>query len=192
MKLRFCESQIEELEKAYLEDQRENYPEKYELEKRVIAMKPKIQKAGCMNFKQLKTMAEWKSRRILRHIDKNDIDENSRAFVKMITRQAFEAKPDWPKLMTLTVLSGVAESVASAILHLFDDRDYPMMDRNAEWSVGFEWDSGHIYPLWQEYVNYCREIAYRRAIKMRTLDRALWKFADIEKGKSRRKRNQNR
>ena len=192
MKLRFCESQIEELEKAYLDDQKANYPKKWELEERLIAMKPAIRKEGCMNFDQLRTLAEWKLPRTLHNIDKNDINDNSRAFVEMITGQAFEAKPDWAKLMTLTVLPGVGESVASAILHLFDTADYPIMDINAEWSVGFDWNSGQIYPLWQEYVNYCRDIANRRGIKMRTLDRALWKFPDTEEGKALRKQNEKK
>ena len=184
MNLRFCESQIEELAKAYVDDQKAKYPAKRELENRLIVLQSTVQEQGYMNFCQLRILAEWKSPRILHNIDKNDIDDHSRAFVKMITGQAFEAKPDWAKLMTLTPLPGIGESVASVILHLFDDADYPIMDRNAEWSVGFDWKSGQIYPLWQEYVNYCREIANRRDIKMRTLDRALWKFPYTEEAQA--------
>ena len=187
MKLRFCESRIEELAKAYVDDQTEKYPEKRELENRLFALQSTVQEQRYMNFCQLRILAEWKLPRALRHIDKNDIDDNSRAFLKMITGQAFEAKPDWSKLMTLTVLPGVGESVASAILHFFDDADYPIMDRNAERSVGLDGDSGQIYPLWQKYVNYCREIVNRRAIDMRILDRALWKFPYTEEGKALRK-----
>ena len=193
MKLRFCESQIEELEKVYLDDQKkEKYSEKRELENRLIALQSTVQDQGYMNFCQLRTLAEWKLPRTLHNIDKNDIDDNSLAFVEMITGQAFEAKPDWAKLMTLTVLPGVGESVASAILHFFDTADYPIMDRNAEWSVCLDWNSGQIYPLWQEYVNYCRKIANKRGIKMRTLDRALWKFPDTEEGKALRKQNEKK
>ena len=185
MKLRFCESRIEGLAKAYVDDQIKNYRNKRELEERLIALQSTVQEQGCMNFDQLRIVAEWKSHRILHHIDRNCPD-----FVEMITEQAFDAKPAWAKLMTLTALHGVGESVASAILHLFDTADYPIMDRKAEWSVGFDWDSGQIYPLWQEYVNDCREIANKQDIKMRTLDRALWKFPDTEEGKSLRKQNQ--
>lgn len=185
MKLRFCESQIEELEKAYVDDQKaKKYSKIRALENRLIALQSTVQDQGYMNFCQLRILAEWKLPRALRHIDNNNIDDKSRAFVKMITKQAFEAKPDWAKLMTLTALPGVGQSVASAILHLFDKADYPIMDINAEWSVGFKWDSGEIYPLWQKYVDYCREIANRRDIKMRTLDRALWKFPYTEEAQT--------
>jgi len=184
VKLRFCESQIDELAKAYVDDQKAKSPKKRALENRLIALRSTVQEQGYMSFCQLRILAEWKLPRTLHNIDKNNIDANSRAFVKMITGQAFEAKPAWAKLMTLTVLPGVGESVASAILHLFDTADYPIMDRNAEWSVGFCWESDQIYPLWQEYVDYCRDITNRRGIKMRTLDRALWKFPYTDEGKS--------
>ena len=117
MKLRFCESQIEGFEKAYVDDQIKNYPNKRELEERLIALQSTVQEQGCMNLCQLKILAEWKSPRILHHIDRNCPD-----FVEMITGQAFDAKPAWAKLMTLTALHGVREKVASAILHLFGHR----------------------------------------------------------------------
>ena len=43
MNLRFCESQIEELAKAYVDDQKAKYPAKRELENRLIVLQSTVQ-----------------------------------------------------------------------------------------------------------------------------------------------------
>lgn len=80
---------------------------------------------------QLHELARWKSTRRA-----NLILENTDAYIKEIIRTAFTARDDWTKLLTLTQLRGIGEPTASAILHLLDKGQYPILDIHALWTVG--------------------------------------------------------
>ena len=76
---------------------------------------------------------------------------------------------------------GVGESVASVILHLYDEGDYPILDKNALSSIGI--DSRKVKydePFWRKYVKFCCTEAERYDVPMRTLDRALYKFSESD------------
>ena len=169
MKLRFSESEIGYWANRYTERQREKDRTK---EQQLIDLKPEVQSRDYLTKNELHQIARWKSpRRAALTL------ENTDPFIKDITQTAFTATGDWTKLLTLTQLRGIGEPTASAILHLYDEEQYPILDIHALWSVGLPWKKRVSYPFWPDYVQFCRDIANRNNVSMRDLDRALWKYS---------------
>ena len=169
MKLRLCESEIDRWADRYTEHQGEKYRTK---EQHLVDLKSNVQARGYLTKKELHEIARWKSpRRAALTL------ENTSYFIKKITGKAFTSTDDWTKLITLTQLRGIGEPTASAILHLYDKGQYPILDIHALWSVGLAWETRTAYPFWPEYVHFCRDIASRNDVSMRHLDRALWRFS---------------
>ncbi|MDE0688471.1 MAG: hypothetical protein OXI61_09925 [Candidatus Poribacteria bacterium] len=169
MRLCFSESDINDLANGYREYQGASYRER---EQQVIELQDDIQQRGYLTKDDLHTVAYWKShRRAALTL------ENSDAFIEEVTTQAFTSTDDWEKLLVLTKLRGIGQPTASAILHLYDKGQYPILDVRALWSVGLEGETGPSYPFWLEYIAFCRDIANRNGVDMRTLDRALWFYS---------------
>ena len=169
MRLRFCESDIDNLKNGYTAFQKACYRVR---EQQVIGLRDDIQRRGYLTKDDLHTVAYWKShRRAALTL------ENSDNFIKEVTTQAFTSTDDWEKLISLIRLEGIREPTASAILHLCDKRQYPILDIHALWSAGLEWKKRTKYPFWLEYIEFCRDIADRNGIDMRKLDRALWFYS---------------
>lgn len=173
MRLRFCESEIDYWATRYTECQHEDNRER---EEKLIGLREKILREGHLNEYELYTVARWKL-----YVYGEDAAEptrsNSDDRIMIATRQAFTSRDDWQKLLYLTELQGVGQSVASAILHLYDKEQYPILDIHALWSVGFERRQRRDHPFWPEYIQFCRDIADRNGKDMRTLDRALWRYS---------------
>ena len=179
MKLRFSESEIGYWADRYTERQRERNRTK---EQQLIDLKSKIQERGYLTKKELHKIARWKSpRRAALTL------ENTNNFIREITEKAFTSTDNWTKLLTLTQLQGIGQPTASAILHLFDNGQYPILDIHALWSVGLPWEKRTSYPFWLEYIEFCRDTANKNSVSMRELDRALWKFSS-DYGKTKRPR----
>ena len=173
MRLRFCESEIDCWATRYTEYQHEDNRER---EEKLIGWRETILRQGHLTQYELYTVACWKL-----YVYGEDAAEptkrNPDTLIEVTTRQAFTSRDDRVKLNVLTELHGVGESVASAILHLYDERQYPILDVNALWSVGLKKKRRTEYPFWPEYIEFCRDIADRNQIDMRTLDRALWRYS---------------
>ena len=169
MNLRFPESEIGYWANRYTERQREKDRIK---EQELIDLKPEVLRRGYLTKDDLYELARWKSTRRAKLTLENTDD-----FIKEITEKAFTAKDDWTKMLTLTQLRGIGEPTGSAILHLLDKGQYPLLDIHALWSVGMEWTARTSYPFWLDYVQFCRDIANRNGVSMRDLDRALWKYS---------------
>ncbi len=163
MKLRFPESEILKCANKYACSQEE-------LD--IIELKPKIQQTGYINKIQLERIAYWKSPRSAKHIE-----SNSDEFVKEITSWSFSAKEERSKIEVLTLLNGVSWPSASVILHFFALNQYPILDVRALWSTMSEKTTQYSFSFWWQYVQFCREIAERNSVNMRTLDRALWQYS---------------
>ena len=176
MKLRFCESEIDDLANCYTEYQEAQGAHHREIEEQVIGFRDKIQRRGYLTQYELYKVADW----VLSVYGESTADptkNNRDAFIEVTTRQAFTATDDWAKLLSLTELCGIGQTTASAILHLYDKRQYPILSKPALWSVGDR--ARDYYPpwLWLEYIAFCRDIANRNGVEMRTLDRALWFYS---------------
>ena len=129
---------------------------------------------GYLSQSELRQMAKWKHR-----FTPSKIDENRHGLIERITGETFGLDDDWEKLEKLTEIYGVAESVASVILHLYDAKKYPILDKNALCSIGINYrEVNYDEPFWREYVTLCRAKAQRYTVLMRTLDRALWKYSE--------------
>ena len=184
MNLRFPESKIGYWANQYTEHQKQDNKKREEC---LIGLESTVQARGYLIPDELSKLARWKA-----PSDKEEQNaaltlKNKDDFVTEITRSALSPNNDWAKLMTLTALQGVKEPTASAILHLFDEKPYPILDIHALWSVGLPWKRRRSYPIWLEYIEFCRNIANRNGVSMRELDQALWKYSS-DYGKTRRPR----
>ena len=169
MRLRFSESEINYWANRYTERQREKDRIR---EQHLIDLRCDVLVRGYLTKQELHTIARWKSpRRAALTL------ENTDDFIKEITEGAFISTNDWTKLLTLTQLQGIGQPTASAILHLYDAGDYPILDIHALWSVGLPWKARNSYPFWLDYVQFCQAVANRNNVSMRELDRALWKYS---------------
>jgi len=163
MKLLFPESEIQAWAKKY------NYPQD---ETSLISLRPAIQNAGFLTKKQLRLTARWKAPRSAGHIERNDEE-----YVKEITSWSFSANEQRSRIEVLTLLDGVLWPSASVILHLFHKEPYPILDFRALWSVGLNVPKQYSFSFWWEYVEFCRTVAKRNSVDMRTLDRGLWQYS---------------
>ena len=175
MKLRFCESEIDCWATRYTEYQHEDNRER---EEQLIGWRERILKRGHLTKYELYTVARW----ILYEYGEDAAEptkKNPDELIRINTGQAFTSSKDWGKLGYLTQLKGVKDPIASAILHLYDknEKQYPILSIHALWSVGLEKKKRKEYPFWPEYIAFCRDIAHRNQIEMRTLDRALWRYS---------------
>lgn len=173
MNLRFCESEIDYWANRYTECQSASGRER---ENQVIGFRGKIQEQVSLTEYHLYKVADW----VLSVYGAGAVDRvrnNSETHIELTTRRAFTVTDDWEKLMTLTGLSGIRQTTASAILHLYDKEQYPILSGRALWSV--EEPKRDYYPdwFWLQYIQFCRDIANRNSVSMRHLDRALWRFS---------------
>ena len=131
---------------------------------------------GYLLYHEFYDLYDWKLKRRPRSRKKN-----SKVDIEEITGEAFRLDNDWQKLNKLTKIHDVGGSVASAILHLCDEKKYPILDQHALRSINIEekYVHGPKYPFWQEYVDFCRAEAERYNVLMRTLDQALWKYSEV-------------
>lgn len=141
-------------------------------EEEIIDLIPYVQKKGYLNKKELHKVVYWKSPRIAAHVKRND-DE----FILEITRFALNAKSEKSRIESLTLLKGASWPVASVVLHFFHKDPYPIIDFRALWSISLEPPSFYNFEFWWEYVLFCRELAEKNKVDMRTLDRALWQYS---------------
>ena len=158
----------------YTKDQK---PERKRQEEDVIKIKCSVEDKGYLTKCELMEMGGWKDRFARSNIKNGSSSEH----IEAVTRDAFRLGDDWEKLEKLTDIVGVGESIASVILHLYDQERYPILDRHALWSLTIdhtkvEYDE----PFWKKYVNFCQAKADCHGVCMRTLDRALYKFSESD------------
>ena len=164
-------------EACYIEGQSER---RQRQEQAVIDIKENVQSretsetpGGYLLTSELREMAQWKS-----HYLPSKTDKNTAGDIETITTAAFCLDDDWEKLKKLKEIYGVRESVASVILHLYDECDYPILDVHALRSIRIDnKEVNYDAPFWRKYVNFCREKAERYDVSMRALDRALYKYS---------------
>ena len=113
-----------------------------------------------------------KSLRIRSRLEKNCDDA-----IREATSIALTADSEEIRIGVLTVLRGVGWPVASVVLHFFHRDPYPIIDFRALWSVGASVPPTYSFSFWWEYTEFCRRVAQRAAVDMRTLDRALWQYS---------------
>ena len=172
------QNEIRNWQTRYLKDQS---PRRRDQEQAVINLKEKVEirktpetPQGYLSRSELHQMAKWKDRFV-----PSKIDRNPSGLIEKITGEAFGLDDDWEKIKKLKEIYGVAASVASVILHLYDEKKYPILDVHALRTIGIDNKKiNYDEPFWQEYVNLCRAKSKCYDVSMRTLDRALWKYSE--------------
>lgn len=163
LQLRFCEREIEKIGSKY------EYPRN---EAALLGLRDDIRGRGFLSKDELNLVANWKSPRSAGHVEKNPP-----GFVEEVTSCAFKAKSERARIEILTILDGVSWPTASVILHLFHENKYPILDFRALWSASTEVPAQYRFSFWWAYVEFCRAIAGKNRVDMRTLDRAMWQYS---------------
>ena len=128
---------------------------------------------GYLTKSDLKKVSRWKSNERNVHYIKENCDD----FVEETTHAAL--CPDTlecDRIKILCRLRGVNVPTASAILHWFHEDPYPIWDWRTLETIGLE--NKISYKRWQAYVSFCRDVAEKEGVDMRTLDRALWQYSN--------------
>jgi hypothetical protein len=163
MKLRFHEKKI-----RYWADRYE-YPK---AETELIELRENVLNGKQLTKSLLRLVCRWKAPRSAGYAENNDND-----FIKEITSFALNTTNERARIEVLTILDGVLWPTASVILHLFHSDRYPILDFRALWSVTAAVPAQYTFEFWRPYVEFCRDLARRNNVDMRTLDRALWQFS---------------
>jgi len=167
-KLRFEQSQINELSARYCEQNSDQTNESYI--ENVIA--PTTKAAGFYTREDFLKVCHWKTPRSQPHCQRND-----EAVVREATSVALSANCEQLRIGVLTILHGVSFPTASVLLHFAHADRYPILDFRALESLSIPLPNDYDVDFWNEYVQICRRIADQAEVKMRTLDRALWQFS---------------
>ena len=167
--------EILDWEARYLKNLSEN---RHGLEQTVIGFRESVSERGYLLEVELREMVHWKDHRL-----PSKLDTNPPGRIEDVTGEAFHLDDDWQKIKKLKKIDGVAEPVASVILHLYDPdpKKYPILDKHALRSIGI--DSRKVKydePFWRKYVNFCSTEAKHYGVEMRTLDRALYKLSKAD------------
>ena len=172
MQLRFPESEISHWADQYLQYW-SNREVQFQRERVLTdsALVDTVQQQGYLDRELLREVATWKSPR-----SAGLIDENSENYVREITGEALTSEDERVRWDILTELRGIGHPTASAVLHLFHEAPYPIIDFRAMWSLRVD-KYNYSFEFWQEYVDFCRDLAQGNSVDMRTLDRALWMYS---------------
>lgn len=68
-------------------------------------------------------------------------------------------------------LRGVSWPTASVLLHFGHHDEYPILDYRALWWLGYDKPPPYTFEFWSAYVSFCRTLAKRLSVSVRTLDR---------------------
>ncbi len=144
-----------------------------------------VRQRGWYSKPELIQVGEWKARGRIR----GRLSQNPEAAVKAVTKMALAA-PDDQKHLILGSLHGVADPMASALLMVWDPEGHTVLDVRAVAALERLQRRGlldeevperdGLYPSYPAYLQCCRAIAKRLGVKLRDLDRALWKWNEMK------------
>lgn len=179
-----AQSTIRNLAERFFLDPAER-PESRPIEEKIVnEIGPRARKSRYLNSEDFLTICDWKSKRPSSRYRRNS-EEN----IKAATGVAFTTENEMLRIGVLTLLDGVGWSIAAALLHVCHRDRYPMLDeRVIRLLTG---DANLLqrlpyadYPdFWQELTRFCRQLADRHQVDMRTLDRALFQLDRETNGK---------
>lgn len=161
-KLRFRESRIQHYAERNTNDLSE-----------LIAIGRKAGPRGYLTRDEFLTICVKKSPRPRIHYE-----SNGAGLIEEVTAISFAEKTsEQVRIQILQILSGVSWPVASYILHFCTEDQYPILDFRALESLSIEKLPLYTFEFWNEYTAFCRDLAHRNRISMRTLDAALWGYS---------------
>lgn len=163
--LRFDEQEINHWAERYATNDQE-----IEIEQRIV---PFMRREHYLTKSDFLFLCYWKSPRPKKQCARNDED-----FIKEVTHTALTTTNEQLRIEVLTLLHGVSWPMASVILHWAAPAPYPILDFRALWSLSVEVPNVYDFTFWWNYTLACRQLAVKRSVTMRTLDRALWQYSD--------------
>jgi len=172
MKLQFEISQINQLAAQYVDEgsARDRRLTK-EITEKVF---PSYEQKGHLTKSEFLTVCAWKTPRSKPRCESND--EN---LVKEISHLAKITTSEQLRIRSWTLLAGVKWPTASVFLHFAFPNKYPILDFRALWSIGTEVPKQYTFPFWEDYTRFCRALAHEAGVDLRTLDKALWKYSEL-------------
>ena len=137
-------------------------------------IKDEVMKRKCLKKCDLIKLSDWKTKgRAVHHVLQNSND-----YVERITAASFTNTNEYQRVDSLFHLHGVQLATASAILHWFHKDPYPIWDFRARESVRLDTTQyRNWFERWEAYTLFCRDVAQRNNVTMRSLDRALWIYS---------------
>lgn len=168
-KLRFEEKKIREIAGRYVYARQDD---------ELMKLQPIVRRRGHLLREELFRIARWKAARASGRTLKN-----SETNVIEITRIAFQTSSERARVESLLILDGVGWPMASVMLHFYHRDPYPILDYRALWSSSLSLPPVYAFDFWWPYVEFCRTIAERNAVDMRTFDKALWQYSKENQGK---------
>lgn len=155
-------------------------------EKVEIEMKALLRKQRHLKKEELKRIVGWKTRnRSVHWCEKNEPDK-----VIRITKRSFCVVDEKDRIESLIGhkggLKGVGYPVASTILHFAFPEKYPIVDfRVLHYLWGLERPFRYDFRLWERYCNKIRTIAKDCRLPIRTVEKAIWKYDELNSGRRR-------
>jgi len=174
MGMRITKKNIRKYEKEYDRD----YKEKSK--KTEDEMKSLLKSQRYLTRENLITIGDWKAPRARRHYSSI---QNCNDRVKQISQFSFSTRDGKAKIESLDSLVGVEYPIASTILHFAFPHKYPIMDFRVIWSLGLKQPSTYKFDFWKGYCKKIQAISKKYRLPMRTVDKALWKYDEINSGK---------
>jgi len=131
------------------------------------------------------TIGDWKAPRARRHYSSS---QNSNDRVKQISQFSFGTRDEKTRMESLLGrkggLRGVYYPTASTILHFAFPEKYPIVDFRVLHSLwGLKPPIRYDFKLWEKYYNKIRTLAKKYRLPIRTVDKALWKYDELNSGR---------
>ncbi len=140
--------------------------------KALIAIGEKAKDRGNLIKEEFLKICADKSPRTKSRCASNDAD-----FIREVTRISFGSKHKQITIQSLLMLVGVGWPTASYILHFCAKEEYPVLDFRALWSLSVDKPPVYTFPFWYEYTSFCRDLAKKNQMRLRTVDAALWQYS---------------
>jgi hypothetical protein len=133
---------------------------------------PRVAKAGYLTKPDFLTICRWKSPR-----SQSRCANNTSEFIESVSKIALSASNEQLRIEIWRLLNGVNWPTASTLLFWLHTEEYPILDFRALWSLGYAKPPKYDFSFWSDYVDYCRTLARKCGVTVRTLDRALWQYS---------------
>jgi hypothetical protein len=139
---------------------------------RYLALGAAARARGHYTREEFLALCAWKTPR-----SRPKVAANTEAAVLEATGTALATTDEDTRISALLGLEGVGVPTASTLLYFAFPEDYPILDVRALDSLGVRPRSQYPVSFWLQYVGFCRELARRYGVSLRTLDKALWQHS---------------
>jgi hypothetical protein len=134
---------------------------------------PRVKEAGYLTKPDFLTICKWKTPRT-----QSRCALNTKEFIMAVSTIALSTSDERLRIEIWTLLNGVNWPTASTLLFWLHNEEYPILDFRALWSLGYAKPPTYNFSFWSDYVDFCRKLARRCEVSVRTLDRALWQYSN--------------